>query len=404
MTTQLDEKLEVKYGLPRDVKYCVRCTASNQRPSSAIEFLSRPDQKKEGLFLDGDGVCAACRYFERKKSIDWKSRERELEQMLARYRRSDGLYDCIIPGSGGKDSRYVSHLLKTRYGMHPLTVTWAPHLYTEIGWKNLQSWIHSGFDNILFTPNGNVHRILTRLAFLNLAHPFQPFIIGQKNIGPRFSVLYNVPLVIYGEHLAEYGKGPDVPVMDEKFYSTDEIRLEEIFLSGISAENLITQQGIDPADLNPYLPVPKASLRRTKTEVHCLSYYLPWDPQENYYYAVEKTGFEANTERTEGSYSKYSSIDDVLDHLHYYTTYAKFGMGRASYDAEQEVRTGKITREEAVRLIRRFDGELPQKNLVRILEYLEISKETFERVIDQSRSAHLWKKEDNVWSLRWPVQ
>ena len=114
-------------------------------------------------------------------------------------------YDCIVPGSGGKDSTFTAHILKYKYGMHPLTVTWAPHIYTEVGWNNFQKWMQSGFDNILFTPNGKVHRLLTRLAFENLLHPFQPFIVGQRHVGPRFSALYGIPLVFYGENQAEYG-------------------------------------------------------------------------------------------------------------------------------------------------------------------------------------------------------
>lgn len=389
-----------KYGLPEHVKFCVRCTASNQRPSSVVEFASDPNKKKETLFLDEAGVCAACRFFEKKKIIDWKKRDDELRCLLDKYRHQDGSYDCVVPGSGGKDSRFTSHVLKTQYGMHPLTVTWAPHLYTDIGWKNMQSWIGSGFDNILFTPNSKVHRLLTRLAFLNLVHPFQPFILGQKNIGPRFSTLFDIPLVIYGEHLAEYGKGPDIPEMDPQFYSTEKVSLDEIRLGGLRATELIKQYHLAPNDLTPYLPVLKSKVEKTKTVVHCFSYYKNWDPQENYYYAIENTDFGVNTERTVGTYSKYSSIDDVIDHLHYYTTFAKFGIGRASYDAEQEVRTGKITRDEAVALIHRYDGEFPQKFLPQILDYLEISEEEFHQVIDSSRSPHLWEFTNNKWHLK----
>ena len=108
----------------------------------------------------------------------WTKQDIELPQ-LEWERRDDGSYDCVVPGSGGKDSFYAAHLLKFKYGMHPLTVTWAPHVYTEWGWKNFQSWIHAGFDNELTTPNGRVHRLLTRLAVENLFHPFQPFIFGQ---------------------------------------------------------------------------------------------------------------------------------------------------------------------------------------------------------------------------------
>ena len=147
-------------------------------------------------------------------------REKQLIKLCDKYRKKG--YDCIVPGSGGKDSAFAAHQLKYKYGMNPLTVTWAPHLYTEIGWKNFTNWCHvGGFDNILFTPNGKLHRILTRLAFINLLHPFQPFIIGQKIIGPLMALKFGIPLIFYGENQAEYGNKIDENKkagMDKNFF------------------------------------------------------------------------------------------------------------------------------------------------------------------------------------------
>jgi len=113
---------------------------SNQRPTSSVEFQHAKDKKHRTLQFDEEGVCDACRVNEQKLNIDWKKREDELLQLLDKHRRNDGYYDCIVPGSGGKDSVVASHLLKYKYGMNPLTVTWAPHIYTDIGWKNMQNW------------------------------------------------------------------------------------------------------------------------------------------------------------------------------------------------------------------------------------------------------------------------
>ena len=120
-----------------------------------------------------------------KQRINWKTREDELLELCNKYRKKDGSYDCIVPGSGGKDSFFAAHILKYKYKMNPLTVTWAPHIYTEWGWKNFQSWISAGFDNYLFTPSTLTHRLLTRLALENLFHPFQPFMIGQMLFPPK---------------------------------------------------------------------------------------------------------------------------------------------------------------------------------------------------------------------------
>ncbi len=127
---------------------------------------------------------------------------------------------------------------------------------------------------------------------------------------------------------------------------------------------------------------------------------LKWTPQESYYYSVENTGFEANPERTEGTYSKYNSLDDRIDGFHYYTTYIKFGLGRASYDASQEIRNKHLTREEGVALVRRFDGEFPSKYFKEILNYIEMDEEEFFELIDSFRAPHLWEKKAGQWRLK----
>lgn len=403
---QFNGNLDVKYGLPCEVKFCRTCVISNQRPSSVIEFKNKADDAKATISFDETGECSACKYANIKNTINWQQREEELIELCDRHRSKDGSYDCIVPGSGGKDSAFTSHVLKYKYGMNPLTVTWAPHKYTKIGWQNFQSWIGSGVDNILYSPNGSLHRLLTRFAFENLVHPFQPFIIGQKLVGPRMSALYDIPLVFYGENQAEYGNNildNERPTMDMSFFYQGESDIRDLHLGGVSAIELVERYGVNKHDLNPYLPLDGDRLYKVGTEVHYLGYYLKWDPQECFYYAVENTGFKTNSERTEGTYSKYSSIDDKIDPLHYYTTYIKFGIGRATYDAAQEIRNGKITREEGVALVKRFDSEFPSKYFNEILEYMDISENRFWEVIDSARSPHLWKKENNSWVLRHTV-
>lgn len=400
------KNLKVLYGLPRDVVFCTRCVISNQRPNSTVEFKNKQANKKETIPMDKNGICSACRYADIKDNqIDWGKREKELIKLCNFYRSKKGNYDCIVPGSGGKDSAFTAHILKYKYKMNPLTVTWAPHIYTDIGFQNFQNWIHAGFDNILFSPNGKLHRLLTKLAFVNLLHPFQPFIVGQRHIAPKTSVLYKVPLIFYGENQAEYGhniKENFKPTMDSKFYE-DDPNLNKIFLGGAKARDLIKQYSLNPSELLPYLPADKTAIKKVGTSVHYLGYYLKWDPQECFYYASEHTGFRTNTERTEGSYSKYSSIDDRIDPFHYYTTLIKFGIGRATYDAAQEIRNKKITREEGIGLVKRFDDEFPAKYFKQILEYMDLTEREFWELINKGRSPHLWQLNKGKWQLRHAV-
>ena len=417
-----EDSRSARYGLPTTVTFCQRCVTSNQKPISAIEFQHTAASVKQAIHLDETNICDACRVTERKTSIDWQAREEQLRALCDKHRSTDGSYDCLVPGSGGKDSFVAAHMLKYKYGMHPLTVTWAPHVYTEWGWRNFQRWIHAGFDNYLCTPNGRVHRLLTRLAVENLFHPFQAFILGQKSLAPKMAVLHQIPLVFYGENEAEYGNpmgDADSAIRQWKYFSAPE--KSSIHLGGTSIKDLTTDFGLEEVDLDPYLPANPDGLQKLGIEVHYLGYYMKWHPQSCYYYAVEHGGFEASPERTPGTYSKYNSIDDRIDDFHYYTTFIKYGIGRATYDAAQEIRSGDINREEGVALVQRFDGEFPTRFAEEIFAYLSIPEKEFPKaskmfkqptidmayfnnLADSFRSPHLWSYKDDQWSLRHQVK
>jgi N-acetyl sugar amidotransferase len=396
-------KLEAFYGLPQNVKFCTKCVMSNQRPTSAIEFKHTKDSKKTTMNLDDEGVCDACRTSETKEKINWEKREQELLQLLDKHRSKDGSYDCLVPGSGGKDSAFQAHVLKYKYGMHPLTCTWPPILYTDYGYKNFKNWIDSGFDNISFNRNGKTMKLLTKLSIENLFHPFQTFILGQKNLAPKIASKYGLSLIFYGENEAEYGNpiaDNSSSLRDKSYYSFK--NLDEIYLGGVSIRELREKYNVPLNDLISFLPADAKELEKSNIQVHYLGYYLRWTPQEVYYYAVENTGFHARPFRTQGTYSKYNSIDDKIDDLHYYTTFIKFGIGRATYDSSQEIRNKHLTREDGVALVKKFDGEFPDRYFDEIMEYLEIDPHYFcNELTDKFRSPHLWKKNaTGVWQLR----
>ena len=394
------------FNLPEEVKFCKLCVMSNQRPTSVPEFkhLRNRDGAKY-MNVDEEGVCDACKVASTKNSINWEEREDELKSLLSKYRRNDGHYDCLVPGSGGKDSAYQAHILKYKYGMHPLTCTWPPILYTDYGYRNFLNWLNvGGFDNITYRPNGKVMKLLTNLSIKNLLHPFQTFILGQKNMAPKLAAKHGIKLVFYGENEAEYGN----PIADnssslrDKSYHTME-NLDKIYLGGIPIGKIVSDYNVDLVDLMTFLPPPADEFVKNDIQIHYLGYYLRWIPQEAYYYAVEHMNFEARPFRTQGTYSKYNSIDDKIDDLHYYTTYIKYGIGRASYDASQEIRNKHISREEGIALVKRFDGEFPDKYCEEVLNYIGMDLNEFKEICDEFRSPHLWKKENNEWKLKHTV-
>lgn len=386
----LDKQLE---KLPKKVIFCKRCVVSNQRPR---------------IILDKEGVCSACRWHEEKhQAIDWRQRENKLVKLLDKHRSKDGSFDVVIPSSGGKDSALVAYQLKQRYDMHPLTITWAPFIYTDIGWKNYNNFVAAGFDNLLCNPNGRLHRKLARVAFELKGDAWEPFAFGQKAYAFNVALKFGIPLIFYGEN-GEVEYGGSTKNKNKPYESITD--WEELYFKGAGVDALIKaglklgifkKQEIRPETFSLYRPPALKDINRLGIQMHWFSYYHQWVPQENYYYAAKHTNFEANPDgRSEGTYTKYSSLDDKTDGFHFYLGYIKFGLGRASRDAQMEIRSRHITREEGVALVRRYDGEFPQKYFKDFLEYLDITEAHFWKIVDRYRMPHLWEKVNGQWHLK----
>ena len=380
--------------LPKDVKFCKKCVMSNQRPR--IEF-------------DEGGICNACRYAEYKKTkIDWAERKKQFIKLCDRHRSKNGSHDVIVPCSGGKDSSTIAYKLKHEYGMNPLCVTFSPPIYSDIGWQNLRNFIDSGYDHYLITPGGKINKILTKCCFIYLGDHNEIFDHGQ--MGAPFQVALNlgIKLVMYGENAeAEYGgttkdanqPGRNWEDFDTAYFSNS---IENIIKQGIK-DGYIKEE-IKKGSLDIYKMPNAKSLLKKEIEMHWYGYYHNWTPQDNYYCAVENTKFQANPKgRTTGTYSKYAQLDDLTDSFLYYMMYIKFGFGRTTSDAAHEIRDGHIQRDEAIALVKRYDGEFPQNEFKIFLEYIDFTEEEFWKVVDSFRLNHIWKKENGKWKLRHTV-
>jgi N-acetyl sugar amidotransferase len=371
---------------PKKVVFCKRCVISNQRPR---------------IVFDEEGVCSACRYAEWKKEnaeelIDERGC-REFSELLNKH-RGQGWYDVIVPASGGKDSAPVAHRLKTIEGMNPLCAKMAPHMYTDIGFQNMQAANMSGLDFLVCWAGGALHRKLARLALEYVGDPFLPFIYGQLAWPVHVALNRGTRLIMGGENQeAEYGGDPsanDKPGWDWSDW-------ERVYQKGVDVERLlaigldlgaITEDEQRQACLYYFLPE-MSVIKQAGIEYHWYGYYMGWHPQSNYYYACENTGFQANPEgRSEGTYSKYASLDDKLDGLHYYMGLIKFGLGRCSSDAAHEIRDGDLTREEGVALVKRYDQEHPTRHDAECLEYLGIDcTDHLETIYQRFAPDHLWR-------------
>lgn len=350
------------------LKYCNRCIMPDTKPD---------------LNIDEEGVCSACRAYERRRDVDWDQRRRELVDVLDRYRRNGANWDCIVPVSGGKDSTYqVVRMLQL--GLNPLCVTATTCDLSEIGRKNIQNIKHLGVDYVEFSPNPVIRAKLNRIGLTEVGDISWPEHVGIFTIPVRAAVQFNVPLIVWGENSQnEYG-GPASAAQNNVLTRR---WLEEFGgLLGLRVSDLSSTYGIESRYLLPYQYPTDEELQRVAVTGIFLGFYLPWDGLANALIA-QANGFTTLDQAVEGSMVNYENLDNYQTGIHDYFKFLKFGFSRATDIACLHVRRGRITRHDAIEIVRKRDGKFPWtylgKPLEQILEPLEMTVEKFIKVCDQ---------------------
>jgi N-acetyl sugar amidotransferase len=357
------------------LKYCTRCVMPHTKPD---------------LFIDDEGVCNACRAFEQRKAVDWDQRRRELEEVLARYRGDGSNWDCIVPVSGGKDSTYqVVRMLQL--GLNPLCVTATTCDLSAIGRRNIQNIKRLGVDYIEFSPNPRVRAKLNRIGLTEVGDIAWPEHVGIFTIPVRAAVQFGVPLIVWGENSQnEYG-GPAAAAQNNVLTRR---WLEEFGgLLGLRVKDLSETYGIASRSLLPYQYPTDEELQRVGVTGLFLGHYLPWDGLSNVLIS-QANGFESFPTAVEGSMVNYENLDNHQHGIHDYFKYLKFGFSRATDIACLHVRRGRISRLDALEIVRERDGKFPWsylgKPLAEILAPLEMSVEEFVSVCDRFTNKKLF--------------
>ncbi len=359
------------------MRYCTRCVMPETKPD---------------LHLDEKGVCNACRSYENRKQVDWDARRQELLDLVERYRNASGSnWDCIVPVSGGKDSTFqVVRMLQL--GLNPLCVTATTCDLTEIGRKNIENLKNLGVDYIEFSANPVIRRKLNRIGLTQVGDISWPEHVAIFTVPVRAAVQYQVPLIIWGENSQnEYGG----PAAASENNILDRQWLEEFGgLLGLRVSDLVGLEGIEKRHLIPYRYPSDEELRRVGVTGLFLGYYLPWDGLSNALLA-QAHGFTTWHKPTEGSMVNYENLDNYQTAIHEYFKFLKFGFGRATDHACLHIRRGRITREDALEIVRKHEGKFPWsylgKPLEEILAPLEISLDEFIKICDRFTNKRLFK-------------
>lgn len=362
------------------MKYCTRCVLPDTRP---------------GIVLDSDGVCNACKSVAAKREIDWVGRKQRLAEIVSDAKRRSHGYDCVIPVSGGKDSTWQT-IVCLEYGLRILAVTWRTPGRTEIGQRNLDNLIRLGVDHIDYTIHPEVERRFTLKALRKTGSSAVPMHMALYAIPLKIALAMDIPMVVWGESpYMEYG-GTDREIEIDR-WDPDTLRRHGI-LQGTTAEDWVDEE-LTLKDLEPYrLPSQEQFSGRRIMSIF-LGYYLPWDPQESKRVASAH-GFQADDRGPRVGLYDYADIDCDFISVHHHFKWFKFGFTRLWDNLAIEIRNGRLTREEAIRIIAERGDQTPHDDIQRFCKYLGITADEFRRVEDRFRNPAIWTRENGCWVIK----
>lgn len=366
------------------LRWCSKCLTMSTRPR---------------FTFDARGWCNACVWTETKKNLNWNERKVELRNLLDKHRQSDGQFDCLVPLSGGKDGSYVAYNLKHKYGMNPLCVTVTPPLPLPLGDKNLRAFVESGYNHISINPDHEAMRILNKAGFVEMGFPYYGWLISIHTAVIRCAIAFDIDLIFYGEDgEVEYGGSTETsknPIYDVHYQ-------KKVYLEG-GYEKVLAASGLTASQLNFFRFPSDVNLNEHSLQLTHWSYFENWDPYRNYLVAKERCGLQEAENSNAGTFTNFSQNDQAFYALHTYLMYLKFGFGRANQDACIEVRRGAMDREQAVNLVRLYDGHYPEEFVEQYLDYYRMSKTEFDGVLDSYANPYLFEKSSDRWKPKFVV-
>ena len=349
------------------MKFCKKCLYPNTKPQ---------------LQFDERGICSACNNYKLKDEVDWGKKKVDLLHILDKYKSKDGSkYDCIIPVSGGKDSTFQTYTIKETFGLNPLAVNFHPHDQTEIGRKNLENLKQLGVDCIEFSANPLVYSKLAKFGLVELGDFQWPEHIGIFTVPVQVAVRYKIPLIIWGENpQLEYGQPTNIDtdtILDREWNEKN----GGYFLDKIKPKDM-TKYGFKTKELIPYIYPSDDDIRQIGVTGIFLGSYIKWDLFKQLDF-VKELGFSENDEVKEGTYDKWENLDVYFTVFHDYFKFLKYGFGRTTDHASIEIRYERITREQGIELVKKYEGKIPRKYLDKFLKSADISEQEFHDICDK---------------------
>lgn len=373
------------------MQYCTRCVY----PAAAAAPLT----------FDANGVCTGCRAFDQRRKIDFSERAPALKELLDEYRGKGKNYDCIIPVSGGKDSYYQTHVIVKEYGLKPLLVTYHGNNYLPVGERNLLRMREVfDVDHVIFRPSVKTLVKLNRAGFYKMGDMNWHAHCGIFTYPVRAAYHFKVPLLIWGEH--GYTDLAGMYSMSDFVEMTAKYRLEHA-QRGYDWHDMVGYEGLREEDLLWAKYPTDDEIDEIGIRGIYLFNYVPWEANDHTKLVKDLYAWEESPEPFERTYRRMSNLDDMHENgMHDYLKYIKFGYGRGTDHACKDIRAGKLTREQGIEMVRKYD-HVKSSDLQRWLEYVGMTEAEFDRHADTFRDPRVWKKDasgqwtkDNIWDAK----
>lgn len=357
-----------------------------------------PENAKPTIIFDDEGICSGCRYHESrmKLDIDWDERWSILKEIcqeakdLAKERGNS--HDCIIPVSGGKDSHYQVWLMKEKLGMNPLLVHFNHGFNSPAGQRNFRNLKEqSGCDIIEYHAGMDAVKKISRYMLNTVGDITWHYHAGLRTVPFQVAVEKNIPLIIWGEH--GFAELTGIVSMED-FVEFTRWSRKEHDMRGFEPEDLIGKGGITNADIAPYVYPSDESIEKTEVRGIYLSNFIYWDAKRQTEVVSEHWDFGPVTYKRGRTFNLHAKIEDHANEVHDYLKYLKFGYGRGTDDASMEIRHGRMTREEGMRVVEEYDSTEPE-NLHYYCDFVGISVEEFYQLVDEMRDPEMWKKNES---------
>jgi N-acetyl sugar amidotransferase len=368
----------------KKIQHCKKCLMPNTRP---------------GSIFDKQGVCKACRNYEKRAKINWKERGRELDKLCDNYKKGDSYYDCLIPVSGGKDSHRAIHAMKIEKKMNPLLMTVGDHFTkTKAGLHNLKNMGNVfNCDHVVFTISPNLFKKTIKIAFEEFGEPLRFFEALLYTLPIKIAISLKIPLIVYGENPSyEYGTtGKESPSALEFIKNT----FKKIDV------NFWLKKGFPKEELYCIIPPTEEEFDSIKPDPVFMSYFIPWSGTENLKVA-KKYGFKdvAGEWKREGCVEDFEQIDSFGYMVHHWLKYPKFGFQRTSDIVARRVREGKLNLKQAKKLIRENDHKPDPKAIDDFIKVLGYTPKQFWDITEKYWNTDLFEKIDGVWKPKFSYE